>query len=60
MSQIGGLLGADASSTEIDTLVKNVKMLQEQVALLDRVQNIRLVEAWVWALVGLGAGEGGC
>jgi hypothetical protein len=43
--QLGAALGADASGGgvggEADALLKNLRGLQEQVALLDRIQNIR-------------------
>ena len=72
MQQLGSVLAVEGgaggggggagglSSPDTDALLKQLKALQEQVALLDRIQNIR----WVGGRVGLGgrglAGWLGC
>lgn len=61
MQQLGALLGGGdkaagaeggAGTAEGDTMLANLRGLQEQVALLDRIQNIR------WALLGAGVALG--
>ena len=48
MQQLGSVLAVDGGglpSPDTDALLKQLKALQEQVALLDRIQNIRCVPA---------------
>ena len=50
MQQLGAVLATEGGpglpGSEIDAILKNLKGLQEQVALLDRMQNIRWVLGW--------------
>lgn len=60
MQQLGAVLATEGGpglpGSEIDAILKNLKGLQEQVALLDRMQNIRWAGGrdlggmcwWVW------------
>jgi hypothetical protein len=53
MQQLGAVLATEGGpglpGSEIDAILKNLKGLQEQVALLDRMQNIRSGGAsWGW------------
>jgi hypothetical protein len=44
----GGAGGGGLPSPDTDALLKQLKALQEQVALLDRIQNIRWVVGGEW------------